>query len=127
MMTTSTISLGGWRASRWPSSSPPGCWTRLAHARCESAWITRWTCCGTGDGRGPARHASLERVIQSSWDLLDEAEQEALAALSVFRGGFTIVAAEAVLGAGAISLLHRLRTKSLLRLLAGPDHRPQPL
>ncbi|MFT7518915.1 MAG: putative ATPase/DNA-binding winged helix-turn-helix (wHTH) protein [Kiritimatiellia bacterium] len=71
----------------------------------------------------PARHESLERVIKSSWDLLGDAERGALASLSVFRGGFTPDAAEAVLGAHAVSLLHRLRAKSLLRLLPGEGHR----
>lgn len=46
---------------------------------------------------GPARHATLDRAIEWSWDLLDDPCRRALAALSVFVGGFPLEAAEAVL------------------------------
>ena len=46
---------------------------------------------------GPARHATLDAAIQWSWDLLDGVHQQALAELSVFVGGFTLEAAEAML------------------------------
>lgn len=49
-------------------------------------------------GRSEAgRHATLWNAIDWSWQLLDGAEQAALAQLSVFRGGFTLESAEAVL------------------------------
>jgi predicted ATPase len=44
------------------------------------------------------RHATLERAIDWSWDLLAPWEQDALAQCSVFAGGFSLAAAEAVLG-----------------------------
>ena len=52
-----------------------------------------------GDPRSdrPARHATLQAAFDWSWDLLEVAEQRALAALSVFEGGFTLEAAEDVL------------------------------
>jgi len=49
-------------------------------------------------GRGRAgRQATLRATIEWSWGLLDPAEQAALAQLSVFEGGITLDAAEAVL------------------------------
>jgi predicted ATPase/DNA-binding SARP family transcriptional activator len=61
----------------------------------------------------PARHRSMRAVLEHSWRLLDEHEQDALAALSVFRGGFTREAAEAVAGA-SLARLAALEAKSLL-------------
>jgi tetratricopeptide (TPR) repeat protein len=45
----------------------------------------------------PERQSTLYRAIQWSWDLLSDREQAALAQLSVFEGGFSIPAAEAVI------------------------------
>ena len=43
------------------------------------------------------RQATLRATFDWSWDLLTRAEKAALAQLSVFEGGFTLEAAEAVL------------------------------
>lgn len=43
------------------------------------------------------RHSTLRAALDWSWDLLDEDERDALIQLSVFEGGFTLVAAETVL------------------------------
>ncbi len=50
-------------------------------------------------GRGGRldRQATLRATLDWSWDLLSAAEQSALAQLSVFEGGFTLPAVEAVL------------------------------
>ncbi|MBK7474200.1 MAG: tetratricopeptide repeat protein [Betaproteobacteria bacterium] len=56
----------------------------------------------------------MEFVFEQSWRLLSAGEQDALARLSVFRGGFTIDAARAV-AAAAIPVLGALADKSLLR------------
>lgn len=48
-----------------------------------------------------ARQGTLEGAIAWSWDLLDDAERRTLAWLSVFAGGFTLEAAEWVLGGDA--------------------------
>lgn len=50
-------------------------------------------------GRTP-RHLTLRATLDWSWDLLRPEEQAALAQLSVFAGGFTLEAAEAVLEVG---------------------------
>ncbi|MHB8625979.1 MAG: helix-turn-helix domain-containing protein [Aggregatilineales bacterium] len=63
----------------------------------------------------PERHSSLRAVFEQSWRLLSNVEQNVLAALSVFRGGFDLEAAEQVAGASP-SVLARLADKSLIRL-----------
>lgn len=65
------------------------------------------------DGR-PERHLALEAALDWSWQLLEPEVQEALAALAVFRGGFTLEAAEAVLGTEALDRVHELLDASLL-------------
>jgi predicted ATPase len=60
------------------------------------------------------RHRSMRAVIDSTWQRLDEDEKAAFAALSVFRGGFTRVAAEQVAGA-TLRQLSDLVAKSLIR------------
>ncbi len=60
-------------------------------------------------------HASLRAVLDGSWHLLAPAERDALAALSVFRGGFTRSAALAV-AAASLPLLSALVDKSLLEV-----------
>lgn len=46
----------------------------------------------------PNRQATLRATIDWSWDLLEPWEQSALSQLSIFRGGFTMETANAVLG-----------------------------
>ena len=53
----------------------------------------------------PARQSSLRSVFETSWRLLPEHEQRAIAALSIFRGGFERHAAEAVVEARPKMLL----------------------
>ncbi len=60
-----------------------------------------------------AEHASLRAVLQGSWRLLVAREQQALAALAVFEGGFTRAAAQAVAGC-PLPLLSALVDASLL-------------
>jgi predicted ATPase len=62
----------------------------------------------------PARHRSLQAVFDHSWKLLSAPEQQALAKLAVFRGGFSREAAERVAEAN-LSLLSALMAKSLVR------------
>jgi predicted ATPase len=66
------------------------------------------------------RHASLQTTIEWSWQLLSGGQQHFFAALSVFRGGWTAAAVEAVCEAGdARAQLEALVSASLLR--AGED------
>jgi predicted ATPase/transcriptional regulator with XRE-family HTH domain len=62
----------------------------------------------TGGHRdAPARQRTLEAAIAWSYDLLDDAEKRCLARLGVFRGGWTLEAAEAICGA-EIDVVNRL-------------------
>ncbi len=60
------------------------------------------------------RHGTLRGAIDTSWELLPADDQLALARCSVFRGGFTLEAAEAVLGANALDRIESLQDHSLL-------------
>jgi predicted ATPase len=69
-----------------------------------------------------ARHASLDAALQWSWQLLTRPQQRALAALSVFREGFTADAAAAVWAErDASEMLARLVGDSLVRAEPGTD------
>jgi predicted ATPase/Tfp pilus assembly protein PilF len=61
------------------------------------------------------RQRTMRATIDWSWSMLDEREQRALAALSVFRGPFDADAAEAVIGPHALDSLEILRDRSLVR------------
>ncbi|MFT4625225.1 MAG: putative ATPase [Myxococcota bacterium] len=66
---------------------------------------------------GPVRHRSLRSALLGSWTSLTASEQRALAQLSVFRGGFTADAAEAIVDSGTgtcLASLQALRAKSLV-------------
>ncbi|MBS0594297.1 MAG: tetratricopeptide repeat protein [Proteobacteria bacterium] len=74
-----------------------------------------------GGGRRD-RQATLRAAFDWSWELLDAAERTALAQLSVFAGGFTLEAAEAVLDLAAcgatpwaVDVLQSLVDKSLVQ------------
>jgi len=70
----------------------------------------------------PERQRSMRAAFDVSWQLLSEAERQAFARLSVFRGGFTAEAGQAVAGADLLrqhSMLPTLRAlvhKSLIAL-----------
>ena len=68
-----------------------------------------------GDG---GRHSSMRRAIADTWEQLGAAEQACLAGCTSFAGGFTLEAAEAVLGGVAgpvLPLLESLCLHSLVR------------
>jgi predicted ATPase len=61
----------------------------------------------------------MRRALDRSWDLLSEAERRAFVQCAVFRGGFTVAAAEAVLRIEGsppppLAILQSLRDSSLL-------------
>ncbi len=78
---------------------------------------------------GPkGRHATLWNAIDWSYQLLSPVEQAAFQQLSVFRGGFTLEAAEGVLAvrelaqsAPVFELVEALHRKSLLRAFVAPE------
>ena len=68
----------------------------------------------------PDRHRSMRAVFDASWARLSLPEQELFPQLSLFRGGFTRAAVQAVVGGGqkhtaVLCLLSSLVSKSLLR------------
>lgn len=71
-----------------------------------------------------ARHRSLRASIQSTWDLLEPAQVDALLLLSHFRSGFSVGDAEALLGVAAVDLLQELRDRSLV--YSRPDRPERP-
>ncbi len=70
-----------------------------------------------GDRSAPDRHQTLLAVIDWSWDLLGDVEKRALRWLSVFHDGFTLAAAEHVLGPGALDAVQNLANQSLLSVV----------
>ncbi len=76
------------------------------------------------------RHASMGTAIRWMWSWLEPAEVELVARCSVFAGGFTPEAAEAVLGAAngdVLDALAALRDRSFLRFDGGRFEVPEPL
>ncbi|GHJ43459.1 AfsR family transcriptional regulator [Catellatospora sp. TT07R-123] len=74
-----------------------------------------------GDRSAPDRHQTLLAVIDWSWNLLAERERRALRWLSVFHDGFTLAAAEAMLGDDALGAVQDLADQSLLTVVeTGP-------
>jgi predicted ATPase/DNA-binding SARP family transcriptional activator len=73
-----------------------------------------------GDRSAPDRHQTLLAVIDWSWNLLDEDERRALRRLALFHDGFTLEAADAVLGGGALDAVQGLVDQSLLSVRDTP-------
>ena len=78
-----------------------------------------------------SRQATLRGAIDWSWDLLDAAERACWAQCAVFRGGFTLEAAEAVVDLDMLEdapwvmdVLQSLHDKSLLRVYH-PENAPR--
>ncbi len=64
----------------------------------------------------PERQRSMRATFEHSWQLLTERRREVMQALSVFRGGFTYEAAEAVAGA-TLPDLRALLNRSFLEFI----------
>ena len=99
-------------AASWVRLLPPrAMWERLTRQSGISALETR-------RADVPARHHSLRAALDWSWRLLKPAEQRLLSRVSVFRGGWTLEAAEAVCAEpDALPLLSGLLTASLVRVV----------
>ncbi|GAA3067209.1 BTAD domain-containing putative transcriptional regulator [Streptomyces glomeratus] len=73
-----------------------------------------------GDRTKAPRHRTLRAVVEWSWDLLDDEERELARRLSVFPGGATLCAVEAVCGVPyPEDLLASLAEKSFLEVADG--------
>jgi predicted ATPase/DNA-binding SARP family transcriptional activator len=72
-----------------------------------------------GDQSKPDRHQTLLAVIDWSWNLLSPEERDALQRLSVFHDGFTLDAADVVLGRDSVAEIESLVDQSLLTLGEG--------
>jgi predicted ATPase len=81
-----------------------------------------------GAARGASeRQATLRGAIDWSWQALQPQEASALAQLAVFRGGFSIEAAEAVVDAPSVmEVILALRSKSLVRAYFPRGDEPEP-
>lgn len=63
---------------------------------------------------GEARHSTLRSTVETSYRLMTPELQDAFGMLSIFRGGWSLEAAEAVLGMSGAVLLAELRDRSLI-------------
>lgn len=68
-----------------------------------------------GDRSAPARHRTLEAVIDWSWNLLGTPEREALGVLAVLADGFSLDTADALLSGAATHPPGRPRTHDVVR------------
>jgi hypothetical protein len=76
-----------------------------------------------GDRTAPSRLRSLAATVEWSYQLLEETERRVFRHLSVFPGPFTLEAAEAVAGAGAVPAVLRLVDCSAM-IAASPPASP---
>ncbi|WP_202388102.1 BTAD domain-containing putative transcriptional regulator [Nocardioides flavescens] len=79
--------------------------------------VDRFALLRGGDRSAPDRHQTLLAVLDWSWNLLDESQRRAVRWLSVFPDGFTLSAAEHLLGPGAVDDVPALVDQSLLSVL----------
>src|SRR5215469_6995418 len=68
----------------------------MSAAELETRLDERFALLTGGSRAGLARQQTLRAMVDWSWELLNPGERAVLAALSVFAGGFTLAAAEAV-------------------------------
>ena len=107
-------------AARVASMSPTEIADRLAH---------RFALLTTGARTAEARQQTLRATVDWSYDLLSPTEQVVFNRLSVFRGGWTLAAAEAVVSDAEISTgevldtIGRLVERSLVVVLPGRSTR----
>ncbi len=97
-------------AARIGMLSPPQLLSRLAK---------RFDVLAGGARDATKRQASMRAALDQSWELLDDPSRRVLAQASLFRGGFTLDAAEAVIrtkeaGESVLEGLEALRQSSLL-------------
>ena len=79
---------------------------------------------GGGSRVGPDRHRTVRSAIEWSYGLLDESPRVVLRRLAVFRGTFSMLDADAVVGVGAADGIAALTRGSLVARVPG-EGRPQ--
>lgn len=88
----------------------------MAVAEIDRRLENRFALLRGGDRSAPDRHQTLLAVIDWSWNLLNDAERRALRRLALFNDGFTLDAADSMLGDGALEAVQGLVDQSLLSL-----------
>jgi predicted ATPase/DNA-binding XRE family transcriptional regulator len=73
-------------------------------------------------GAANSRHQTIQASLEWSWSLLAREEQVFLCQISVFAGGWTLEAAEAVCDGNVFSLTSTLVQKSLIKVKQEPKH-----
>jgi predicted ATPase len=91
----------------------------MSVAEIERRLDSRFSLLRGGSRDAPERHQTLLAVIDWSWNLLTEEQRVALRRLSVFRDGFTIEGATAVVGPDALDLVTALADQSLVTVQEG--------
>lgn len=71
---------------------------------------------------GPARHQTLDRLLDWSYTLLDQHERNHLQRLSVFRGWFSIEASDSIAGRSSLEVVEQLAAKSMIVADLYEDH-----
>ncbi len=93
----------------------------MSVAEIERRIEDRFTLLRGGSRDAPERHQTLLAVIDWSWNLLHDDERVALRRLSIFRDGFALEGAEAVVGRDALDALSNLVDQSLVTVVEGAD------
>ncbi|GAA4380864.1 ATP-binding protein [Nocardioides caricicola] len=93
----------------------------MSVAEIERRLENRFSLLRGGSRDAPERHQTLLAVIDWSWNLLDESERTALRRLAVFRDGFSLDGADAVVGSDALGALSSLVDQSLVTVVEGAD------
>ncbi|SFC80011.1 Predicted ATPase [Nocardioides terrae] len=91
----------------------------MSVAEIERRLDNRFALLRGGSRDAPERHQTLIAVIDWSWNLLTEEQRVALRRLSVFRDGFSLDGATAVVGPDALDLVTALADQSLVTVQEG--------
>ncbi|MBZ5741112.1 ATP-binding protein [Nocardioides mangrovi] len=93
----------------------------MSVAEIERRLENRFALLRGGSRDAPERHQTLLAVIGWSWNLLDDVQRRALRRLSVFRDGFSLDAAEAVVGDDALAAVADLVDQSLVTVVEAAE------
>jgi predicted ATPase/DNA-binding SARP family transcriptional activator/tetratricopeptide (TPR) repeat protein len=91
----------------------------MSVAEIERRLENRFALLRGGSREAPERHQTLLAVIDWSWNLLDDEQRVALRRLSIFRDGFALAGADAVVDGDALEPLSALVDQSLVTVVEG--------